>query len=140
MENTVQIHKLRFPLNLVIAATQREKSSLNNLQNQARTRGLHAARAWVLSCFEFKSNVDEQDRTCELDISLPQPINPTKLVFVQTLALVIDALEARYGFDVSNGYVQVLYKDISTNEAYGFYEELNQIADNFNLWDALPKR
>lgn len=40
-----------------------------------------------------------------------------------------------YSFDAGNGYAQVERKDAATNRAYGEWNMLRTIGDQYNLWD-----
>lgn len=105
------------------------------VEEHARYAGLQAALAWVLQIFDG-SPVDgiglERMRIAGIE-SRPVLLTKkhTKPYFAQLLANMIARLESQWNFDPGNGWEQVNGKGVPANEAYGFYEALTDLDEEF---------
>lgn len=139
-------NKNRYPYNIVRATiVAHVADSGASDRGLARVRGANACQAWILALFGKALFSESEDRRSvepcsDFGISLPSMrARPTKLRLAKALAQAAEALEERHGFNASNGWSQVEAKDIPTNEAYGFYDEINQIGERFEMWELLSK-
>jgi hypothetical protein len=133
--------KPRFPDNLIKAALIKIDPTGSGPRDLAIARGENAARAWVLASFDLAPPLPPPNERCmEFGISFPGfHGRPTKVEFVRAMASLCDALEAKFKFDPSNGTAQVKTKNLLNCEAYGFYAQLNTLAERFDLWTVLNK-
>lgn len=105
------------------------------VEEQARYAGRQAAFAWVLQIFDG-SPVDgiglERMRIAGIPVLLTKK-QRTKLYFAQLWTNMIARLESQWNFDPENGWDQVNGKGVPANEAYGFYETLKDLDEEFGL-------
>jgi hypothetical protein len=134
--------KPRFPFYVIKAASVKATPSDDSPRELARARGANAANAWILATFDRAVEQPPASERCsQFMLSLPVVhARPNKLAFVEGLSKTVDAFEQHYRFDPTNGTAQVRAKDIPTNEAYGFYDRLNTLAERFDLWAVIEKK
>lgn len=132
--------KPRFPESLFPSLLGRVLPDDEHPRAHARARGENAARAWIASLYDLPTSCTPAEiQHHEFGIKLPSALRPTKVEFVQTIARVVNMFEEKFRFDAGNGYAQVKTKDIMTNEAYGFFDAINSLAQRHDLWEVLSK-
>ena len=129
------MNKLRFPENVLKAARPEVEPTDDSPREAARARGANACRQWILWLYGEISVAPKMS----LRFELPGGHRPNKLEFVRLLGRASNDFEQHYGFDSSNGAAQVRAKDIGTNEAYGFYDEIDMLGTRFDFWELLEK-
>jgi hypothetical protein len=142
--------KTRFPDNVIAAALKQSdlpQPPVGDRRGEelhpkavARAQGQAAARQWLLWIFgQAMTPALLGSSPINFGIDLSAPHRPTKIEFARALDRTIARFQTEFGFDRSNGYAQVNGKSLAINKAYGFWDELNEFGERFELWDLLSK-
>jgi hypothetical protein len=141
--------KMRFP-DSMLAMVQHDPEPMDSSPREhAIALGANKAHQWINSLYG-SGTAPSLDLGFELPTRKGSLLGlrggwhkPTKAEFAMLLEQATQALETQYQFDRSDGTHQVRLKSQPTQEAYGFWDALHNISEEFDLWTVLfepPKK